>query len=199
MAAIYVGDEDRKHVHSDRFPIDFRALLVGAIGCGKTCLLMRLLLEHNLLNYNKLYVFARTLYQPQYQTRRAGMENELPKQDIIQLLNSQQIIKCEETSIDEVAKGLRIDNNENGITPSGIEAEFYDTGSNIPDPSELDRSQRTLIVFDDVMTDRSQKENSGRLLYEVEVSKLRLYIFKSKLHTLASTYDTVKFELYDFL
>jgi len=196
---MYVGDEDRKYVHSDRFPIDFRALLVGASGCGKACLLMRLLLEHNLLNYNKLYVFARTLYQPQYQTRRAGMENELPKQDIIQLLNSQQIIKCEETSIDEVAKGLRIDNNENGITPSGIEAEFYDTGSNIPDPSELDRSQRTLIVFDDVMTDRSQKENSGRLLYEVEVSKLRLYIFKSKLHTLASTYDTVKFELYDFL
>ena len=45
------------------------------------------------------------------------MENELPKEDIIQLLNSQKIIKCEETSIDEVAKGLRIDNDENGITP----------------------------------------------------------------------------------
>ena len=85
---------------------------------------MRLLLEHNLLNYNKLYVFARTLYQPQYKILRAGMENELPKEDIIQLLNSQKIIKCEETSIDEVAKGLRIDNDENGITPSGIEAEF---------------------------------------------------------------------------
>ena len=118
---------------------------------------MRLLLEHNLLNYNKLYVFARTLYHPQYQILRDEMENELPKEDIIQLLNSQKIIKCEETSIDEVAKGLRIDNNKNGIIPSGIEAEFYDTGSNIPDPSELDRSQRTLIVFDDVMTDRSQK------------------------------------------
>ena len=114
MAAIYVGDEDRKHVHSDRFPIDFRPLLVGASDCGKKCLLMRLLLEHNLLNYNKLYVFTRSLYQPQYQILRAGMENELPKEDIIQLLNSQQIIKCEETSIDEVAKGLRIDNNENG-------------------------------------------------------------------------------------
>ena len=65
---------------------------------------MRLPLEHNLLNYNKLYVFARTLYQPQYQILRAGMENELHKEDIIQLLNSQQIIKCEEMSIDEVAK-----------------------------------------------------------------------------------------------
>ena len=83
MTAMYVGDENRKYVHSDRFPIDFRALLVGASGCGKTCLLM--LLEHNLLNYNKLYVLARTLHQPQYQILRAGMENELPKEDIIQL------------------------------------------------------------------------------------------------------------------
>ena len=100
MTAMYVSDVDRKYVHSDRFPIDFRALLVGASGCGKTCLLMRLLLQHNLLNYNKLYVFARKLYRyRKYQILRAGMENELPKQDIIQLLNSQQIIKCEETSI----------------------------------------------------------------------------------------------------
>ena len=52
----YVGDENREHVHSARFPIDFRALIVGASGCGKTCLLMRLLLEDNLLNYDKLYI-----------------------------------------------------------------------------------------------------------------------------------------------
>ena len=83
MTASYVGDEDKKYVHSVRFPIDFRALIVGASGCGKTSLLMRLLLEHNLLNYDNLYVFARTLYQPQYQVLRAGMENELPKEDII--------------------------------------------------------------------------------------------------------------------
>jgi len=153
----YVGDENKEHVHSTRFPIDFRALIVGTSGCGKTCLLMRLLLEDNLLNYDKLYVFARTLYQPQYQILRAGMENGLPKEDIIKLLNSQQIIKCHETRIEEIAKALRIDNEENDITPSSIEAEFYDTNNKIPDPSELDRSQRTLFVFDDIMTDRSQK------------------------------------------
>jgi len=84
MTAIYVGDEDRKYVHYERLPIDFRALIVGASGCGKTCLLIRLLLEHNLLNYDKLYVFARTLYQSQYQILRTGMENRLSKQDIIQ-------------------------------------------------------------------------------------------------------------------
>ena len=140
MTAIYVGDEGREYVHAEGLPIDFRALIVGASGCDKTCLLIRLLLEHNLLNYDKLYVFARTLYQPQYQILRTGMENRLSKEDIIQLLNSQQLIKCHETSIDDVAKGLRIDNDENGIVPSNIEAEFYDTGDNIPDPSELDRT-----------------------------------------------------------
>jgi len=84
MTAIYVGGEDRKYVHSERLPIDCRALIVGASGCGKTCLLIRLLLEHNLLNYDKLYVFARTLYQPQYQILRTGIENRLSKEDIIQ-------------------------------------------------------------------------------------------------------------------
>jgi len=150
MTDIYVGDKERKYVHSDRLPIDFRALIVGASGCGKTCLLMRLLLEHNLLIFYKLYVFARTLYQPQYQVLKVGMENG--QEDIVQLLNSQQIIKCHETTISEVGKGLRIDNDENGTIPSHIDAEFYDTNDNIPDPCELDRSQRTLIVFD-----RSQK------------------------------------------
>jgi len=41
------------------------------------------------------------------------MENRLSKEDIIQLLKSQQLIKCHETSIDKVAKGLRIDSDEN--------------------------------------------------------------------------------------
>jgi len=85
MADIYVGDEERKYVHFDRPLIDFRALFVGASRCGKTCLLIRLLLEHNLLNYDKLYVFARTLYQPQYQVLKVGMENGLPKEHIVQL------------------------------------------------------------------------------------------------------------------
>jgi len=45
---------------------------------------------------------------------RTGIENRLSEEDIIQLLNSQQLIKCHETSIDDVAEGLGIDNDENG-------------------------------------------------------------------------------------
>ena len=57
MSYFYKSNEAK--VHSDIFPSNFRVIIVGQSGCGKTCLLMRLLLEEGLLNYNKLYVFAR--------------------------------------------------------------------------------------------------------------------------------------------
>jgi len=40
---LYVGDEEQPQVHSDVFPKNFRMLIIGESGCGKTCLLMRLL------------------------------------------------------------------------------------------------------------------------------------------------------------
>ena len=85
------------------------------------------------------------------------MESELPEEDIIRLLNSQQIIKCHVTTKGEVASGLIIDNDEDGVIPSHIDAEFSDKSDNILDSCQLDRSQRTLIVFDDIMKDKSQK------------------------------------------
>ena len=46
------------HTHHTRFPFNFRMLIVGSSGAGKTALLVRLLLEPYLLNYDKLLVFA---------------------------------------------------------------------------------------------------------------------------------------------
>ena len=40
--------------------------------------------------------------------------------------------------------------------PSKLEAEFFDNGADIPDPSELDKKIRNLMVFDDIMTDKKQ-------------------------------------------
>jgi len=62
-------------------------------GAGKTALLMKLLLDPDLLNYEKLYVLAKSLYQPEYQVLRAGLQNGLPKTDIIKLMNSDTIFK----------------------------------------------------------------------------------------------------------
>ena len=37
-----------------------------------------------------------------------------------------------------------------------IEAEFYSSPNDIPDPADLDKSIRNLMVFDDIMTDKKQ-------------------------------------------
>lgn len=154
MAYYYKSTETK--IHNDCFPPNFRSLIVGASGCGKTTLLMRMLLEPGLLNYNKLYVFARSLYQPEYQVLQAGLENNLPKYDIIKLLNSDSILKKNNTEIKEAAEALAEYNQENEINPSDIESEFHNTSDNIPDPQDLDRSIRNLIVFDDIMTEKKQ-------------------------------------------
>jgi len=44
------------------FPSNCRMLIVGMSGVGKTALLMKMLLDPDLLNYEKLYVFAKSLY-----------------------------------------------------------------------------------------------------------------------------------------
>jgi len=50
-------------------------LSVAMSGAGKTALLMKMLLNSDLLNFEKLYVFAKSLYQPEYQVLRAGLKN----------------------------------------------------------------------------------------------------------------------------
>ena len=145
-------NDKKEKVHSDAFPENFRMLIVGQSGSGKTTLLMKLLLEPNLLNYDKLYIFARSLHQPEYQCLIQGFKNNLPKTDIIDILNAGSLIREKESSIEEVAMGMGLCNEE----PSNIEAEFYDNPNEIPDPSELDKSIRNLMISDDIMTDKKQ-------------------------------------------
>ena len=155
-SSLYVGDEEQKQVHSKEFPKNFRMLIVGESGCGKTCLLMRLLLQPGLLNYDKLYVFAKSLYQIQYQVLEAGLKNQLPKVDIIKLLNSTKLCNKKGVDFNEVAEAWYMDNIKHKIKPSHIECEFHADGNEIPDPRDLDKSIRNLIVFDDIMTDKKQ-------------------------------------------
>jgi len=40
--------------------------------------------------------------------------------------------------------------------PSTLEAEFHNNSDMIPDPADLNKSIRNLMIFDDIMTDKSQ-------------------------------------------
>jgi len=153
---VFYFNDIPQNVHHISLPSNFRMLIVGQSGCGKTTLLMRLLLEPNLLNYNKLYVFSRSLYQPEYQCLIKGFEYKLPKTDILELLNAGSLINKKNSSIEELAIGLSLDNLDLNVEPTEIEAEFYSSSDEIPDPTELDSSLRNLMVFDDIMTDRRQ-------------------------------------------
>jgi len=68
-------------------------LIVGSSGSGKTTLLMKLVLHKGLVNYDKLYKFAKSLYQPEYRVIKAGFENKLSKSNILKLLNAGDEIK----------------------------------------------------------------------------------------------------------
>jgi len=58
---------------------------------------MKLLLHKGLINYDKLYIFAKSLYQPEYRVIQAGFENKLSKSNMLKLLNAGEEIRVKNT------------------------------------------------------------------------------------------------------
>ena len=93
---------DIKKVHSDCFPHNLRALIIGQSGAGKTALLMRLLLEDDLLNYDKLYIYAKSLYQPEYRVLKAGLKQGFQKSQIKSLMKIDKYLKNNDYSLEDL-------------------------------------------------------------------------------------------------
>jgi len=55
-----------KRFNTPLLPRSIRELIVKKSGCGKTTLLLNLLLRPGWLDYNKLYAFGKSLFQPEY-------------------------------------------------------------------------------------------------------------------------------------
>ena len=66
-----------KRENSPLLPSNIRALIIGKSSCGKTTLLLNLLLQPNWLDYNHLYVFGNTLHQQEYQILKKAFESGL--------------------------------------------------------------------------------------------------------------------------
>ena len=129
--------------HSPILPRNVRAIIVGKSGCGKTTFLTSLLLEPDLMDYNKLMVCGRSLHQPEYELMRRGFDKGLSKNQVRALFGMHGYI-MEDGGIDNALD--RID-----LCKGGIDATFFNNVNMIPDPTELDASQKNLLVLDDIM------------------------------------------------
>ena len=55
-----------KRFNNPFLPRRIRGIIVGKSSCGKTTLLLNLLLRPGWLDYDNLFVFGKSLFQPEY-------------------------------------------------------------------------------------------------------------------------------------
>ena len=82
----------KRRENNPLLPSNIRGLIVGKSNCGKTTLLLNLLLE-SWLDYNRLYVYGKSLHQLEYRVLREGFENGLSKRQIANLFAQQEMLK----------------------------------------------------------------------------------------------------------
>ena len=131
-------------------PKNVRGLIIGKSACGKTTLLLNLLLNPGWLDYNKLFVFSKSLFQPEYQVLRKAMEHNLPKEAILWLFNNQRAIRESGLSSDEFIECMA----EELCSGSNIDCYFFEHSDDVPDPKELNPEDKNLMVFDDLLLER---------------------------------------------
>ena len=144
----------QRHNH-ELLPKSIRGLIVGTSGCGKTTLLLNLLLQPDWLDYNKLYVYGKSLFQPEYQLLKSGFELGLSKSDLYTIFRNKDDIQSRGWKQEDVVDCAASQGPIFNIDP--ISVEFYEDGVDVMDPSELDGNEKNLMVFDDLMLEKQNK------------------------------------------
>lgn len=121
-----------------------RCLIIGTSGSGKTNLLLRLLLFKDWLDYNDLYVFSKSLHQPEYKLLRSCFMNGYSKSDILKMFDNRK------GDIDKVIDKLVMKGEPN------INVNYFENSDSILDPKDINSKKRNLFIFDDIMTDKNQ-------------------------------------------
>ena len=115
-------------------PHGIRGLIIGKSGCGKTTLLIKLLLRPGWLNYNNINIFRKSMFQPEYHILKKAFEEKLPKEVIIGLFENQNEITDFGISpisiVEELAEEIR--------DKSDVVCNFYQSAEDVfPNPREL--------------------------------------------------------------
>ena len=70
-------------------PQGIRGLILVKSGCGKTPLLINLLLRPGCLDYNNINIFSKSLFHPEYHILQKSSEDKIPKEVSIRLFENQ--------------------------------------------------------------------------------------------------------------
>ena len=127
----FAWKKEKTRHNSPLLPDSIRGLIVGSSNCGKTTLILNLLLNPGWLDYNHLFVFGKSLHQKEYQVLKKYFEAGLSEEQLANLFKNQESIKSPIEVIDEYV-------SSGGVANGGIQAEFFDDCKLIPDPSALD-------------------------------------------------------------
>ena len=136
----------QKHHHCLPSP-SMRAIIIGESGCGKTTLLLNLLLQEKWLDYNNLIICGKSLHQPEYRLLDAALSKGYSKKEI------RKLIEEGSGNIDNFIKSLPKKRSEKY---QKIHHEIYDCGEEVPDPREINPDDKNVIVFDDLITESNQ-------------------------------------------
>ena len=66
IADLSWNEEILNRFNNPLLPRSIRGIIIGKSGCGKTTLLLNLLLRPGWLDYDNLCIFGKSLFQPEY-------------------------------------------------------------------------------------------------------------------------------------
>src|SRR5688572_33024370 len=149
------NEDASKSSNSPLLPRSIRGLIVGKSGCGKTTLLLNLLLRPEWLDYDNLQVFGRSLFQPEYKILKKAFEEKLPKEAIVRLFDSKdEIMRLDVTPaffVEELAKIC--------TEKTDMNCQFFESSEDVPDPRDLNRGKKNLMIFDDLQLEKQTSAN----------------------------------------
>ena len=153
-----IADLSWNEVTSKRFnhpllPRSIRGIIVGKSGCGKMTLLLNLLLRPGWLDYDNLYVFGKSLFQPEYRILKKAFEENLLKECVLRLFNMRnEVQNSQMPPVAVVQEWARTIKNK-----LNIKCTLFETASDAPDPHELNPEDKNLMIFDNLLLEKQNK------------------------------------------
>jgi hypothetical protein len=100
-----------------------------------------------------LQIFGRSLFQPEYKILKKAFDEKLPKETIGKLFDIKEEIMGQGVTpacvIEEMAKNIG--------EKSDIKCQFFESSDDVPDPRDLNREKKNLMIFDDLQLEKQNK------------------------------------------